>query len=113
MATSIIKKHNTTYEELCDTNDLTVRVSKCMNVVTLYIKIKTAGFASKGAWTTLTTLPQKYRPIYDVNSFVMDNAVNTSEKAVIAIRVSSSGNINVWPYNDSSIPMGAVTYCVS
>lgn len=113
MATSIIKKHNTTYEELCDTNDLTVRVSKCMNVVTLYIKTKTAGFASKGAWTTLINLPQMYRPIYDVNTVIVDNAVNTSDKVAIVLRVTTNGNVNVWPYNDNSLPVGAVTYCVN
>ena len=112
MATSVIKKHNTTYEDLCGTNDLTVRVSKCMNVVTLYINIKTTGFVSKSTWTTLINLPQMYRPIYDVNSFVIDNTASTSEKAVVALRVMANGDVRVWPYNDNSLPTGAVTYCV-
>jgi len=113
MATSVIKKHNTTYEELCDTNDLRVRVCKCMNVVTLYISVKTAGFASKGKWTTLTNVPQMYRPIYDVNTVIVDNAVSTSEKAAVVLRVVTNGNVNVWPYNDNCMPVGTVTYCVN
>ena len=84
-----------------------------MNVVTLYIVVKTAGFAPKGGWTTLINLPQMYRPIYDTNVLIIDNAVSTSEKAAIALRVVTDGDVIVWPYNDNALPVGTVTYCVN
>lgn len=98
LLSKILGCFQTTSTELNGSYNLKVLAYRRCGIVTLNVWQTALAAIPKGAWTTIGTLPEAYRPLHQVDLVMVDNNTSSVQNNTIQIRVPVSGAVMVWAY---------------
>lgn len=85
------------------------------HIVTILIFSHTGKAYSAGAWTTLCTIGEQYRPATRSLAIIYDNSSSTAAKLPMVARIEPTGEVQIWRFSDNgrnTTPCGTIVYLV-
>ena len=92
-----------------------VEARRSGHVVTVLIYSHTGKAYSAGAWTTLCTIGEQYRPATRPLAIIYDNSSSTAAKLPMVARIEPTGEVQIWHFSDngaSTTPCGTIVYLI-
>ena len=108
----LLTKILTTQTQTISNSAGTFYISKQLNIVSIEFNCTVANYTG-GSFTSLFTLPEEYRPDRIIDFALIDNNVSVPTYAMLEGRVTTSGDVRVWIWTNSTHnkqPHGTVTF---
>lgn len=88
----------------------TLSAREVSGVVSVWFSGVTASYTT-GAWVTVGTLPDGFRPVDRINGLGVNNSSTNSSTAPIMYRINTDGTVAVWVYSNISGNVQALFNC--